>query len=103
MNDDELLEMNRKYLNHDYYTDIITFDVSIQKNELHGELYISLDRISDNAKQFNVSRETELLRVICHGFLHLTGLKDKTTKQIEQMRRAEEECLNLYLQFNQKP
>lgn len=103
MNDEELLEMNRAYLNHDYYTDIITFDLSVKQTEIIGELYISLDRVTDNAIQFHVSRETELLRVMFHGFLHLTGLKDKTPKQTERMRQAEEECLNLYHQYNMKP
>src|SRR5690606_4224580 len=94
--DDFLLNINQKYLNHDYYTDIISFDLSEEKGVI-GEIYISIDRVKENAQDFNVSFETELQRVIFHGALHLCGYKDKTEKQAEVMRRKEEEYINLEL------
>ena len=94
--DDFLLNINQKYLNHDYYTDIISFDLSEEKGVI-GEIYISIDRVKENAQDFNVSFETELQRVIFHGALHLCGFKDKTEKQAEVMRRKEEEYINLEL------
>jgi len=94
--DNFLLNINQKYLNHDYYTDIISFDLSEEKGVI-GEIYISIDRVKENAQDFNVSFETELQRVIFHGALHLCGFKDKTEKQAEVMRRKEEEYINLEL------
>lgn len=92
--DDWLLEFNQKYLNHDYYTDIITFDY-VEKGVISGDLLISLERIVENAKTLNVSRETELNRVLIHGFLHLCGYGDKTTAEKEIMRKKEDYYLNL--------
>lgn len=91
--DDELLEMNRRYLDHDYYTDIITFDYSEDK-EVNGDLFISIDRVVDNAETIGVKYEEELRRVCVHGVLHLCGHKDKTEEQ-EQMMRLKE---NFYLE-----
>lgn len=89
-----LLDMNKRYLGHDYYTDIITFPLAEDKME--GELYISIDRIMDNAKRFQQDIEQEKLRVMIHGILHLIGFKDKTKAEQKQMRKLEEEAVNLY-------
>ncbi len=92
--DEWLLEYNKNYLNHDYYTDIITFDYSTE-DFVSGDLLISLTRVEDNAKKLNVSRETELKRVVIHGLLHLCGYKDKSKDEIEQMRKKEDYYLSL--------
>ncbi|MES2850527.1 MAG: rRNA maturation RNase YbeY [Bacteroidota bacterium] len=93
--DEYLLNINRQFLNHDYYTDIITFDISETKREVKGEIYISVDRVKDNAKELKQPIQKELLRVIFHGALHLCGYKDKTESQQTQMRSKE----NYYLQM----
>jgi len=90
--DEHLLEMNRTHLNHDYYTDIITFDFS-QENVVSGDLYISLDRVKDNANKNASSLQNETYRVIIHGVMHLCGYKDKQKKEIAIMRQQEEKCL----------
>jgi rRNA maturation RNase YbeY len=89
------LEINKKHLNHDFYTDIITFDLSETKS-IQGEIYISTDRVKDNANTFHTSFKEEIHRVIFHGVLHLCGLKDKTNKEQQQMRIAEQNALKLY-------
>lgn len=94
--DELLLEMNQKYLNHDFYTDIISFDLSEDKTAIVGDIYISYDRVKDNAKNLKSTLENELQRVIFHGALHLCGYKDKTKADIKQMRGKEEEYLTLY-------
>lgn len=86
--------MNRTHLNHDFYTDIITFDSSAADG-LAGELYISVDRVKENAKSLNVPFTDEVHRVIIHGFLHLMGYKDKSVEEESQMRIKEDFCLNL--------
>jgi rRNA maturation RNase YbeY len=91
--DDYLYDLNVEFLNHDTLTDIITFDYSLG-NEIHGEIYISIDRVKENASEFNVSFQEELHRVIIHGILHLCGYKDKSESDKKQMRTKE----NLYLQ-----
>ena len=93
--DEFLLEMNRAYLNHDYYTDIITFDYS-DKQQLAGELFISIDRINENASERNLQFDDELLRVMAHGVLHLMGFKDKSKRELEKMRNAEDSAINTY-------
>lgn len=95
LNDEELLEINREHLNHDYYTDIITFDLSQTQNLLDSEIYISADRIKENAKSYD-GYENEFLRVLFHGVLHLMGYKDKDRKDIEAMRAKENQCVTLY-------
>ncbi|HEX4876978.1 MAG TPA: rRNA maturation RNase YbeY, partial [Chitinophagaceae bacterium] len=75
--DDELLQINRQFLQHNYYTDIITFDLSDTGNAIHAEVYISIERVKDNARKLGVSFRKELHRVIFHGVLHLCGYKDK--------------------------
>lgn len=93
--DDYLLKMNRTYLNHDYYTDIITFGTSEETGIVSGELYISLDRIKENAQTMNLTFESELFRVMIHGVLHLCGYGDKTPDELETIRSKED----LYLCF----
>lgn len=90
--DEYLLFLNKQYLNHNYYTDIITFDYC-KGDQLSGELYISVDRIKDNASNFGIPFISELNRVIIHGVLHLCGFKDKTPRQLKEMRKMEEEAL----------
>jgi len=94
--DDFLLEMNKNFLDHDTYTDIITFDLSENKKELQGEIYISVDRVKDNAKNFKTTYSDELHRVIFHGVLHLCGFKDKKEKDLKIMRENEDYCLDRY-------
>lgn len=92
-----LLDINIKYLNHDYFTDIITFPIpNEQDSMIDGEIYISVDRVSENANKYNTSFETELYRVIFHGLLHLCGYKDKTSSQKTEMRKMEDFYLNKY-------
>lgn len=90
--DEQLLEINKEFLNHDYYTDIITFDYS-ETDVVSGDLFISIERIQDNAKTLKTSYQEELHRVIIHGVLHLLGYKDKTEEESENMRKLEDECL----------
>lgn len=100
--DEQLLEINKEFLNHDYYTDIITFDYS-EADIVSGDLFISIDRIKDNAKTLDVLYQEELHRVIIHGILHLLGFKDKTDEESQNMRLLENECLSDLLTFiNQK-
>jgi rRNA maturation RNase YbeY len=96
--DEYLLEMNKTYLQHDYYTDIITFDYS-QGAEISGDLFISLPRVKENASKIGVPLQNELQRVVIHGVLHLCGFKDKKKKDVELMRKMEEKAL---LAFPQK-
>jgi rRNA maturation RNase YbeY len=93
-----LLEMNQQFLQHDTYTDIITFELSEVPGETVGEIYISIDRVRENAARFKVSEQQELHRVIFHGALHLCGYKDKTKKEAALMREKENECLAAYFQ-----
>lgn len=92
--DDELLQINNQYLKHDYYTDVITFDYS-EGVVLNGDIFISIDRVKDNAEQVGVTFEEELYRVMIHGVLHLSGVNDKTEQQAKQMQKAEEDSLKL--------
>jgi len=94
--DSYLLAMNQQFLNHDTLTDIITFDMSEQEDEVTGEIYISIDRVVENAKKFSVAYKDELHRVIFHGALHLCGFKDKKTADKEEMRKQEDKCLKEY-------
>jgi len=95
--DEFLLDLNKQHLNHDYFTDIITFDLTPKKEkEITGELYISTDRVKFNAKDYNTTVNNELHRVIFHGILHLCGYKDKSKKDIAIMRAKELQYLNLY-------
>ena len=87
--DKYLLEMNRKYLNHDYFTDIITFDY-VENGIISGDLFISFERVIENTKQFNTEIAKELYRVIFHGVLHLTGYNDKTREEKATMKQKED-------------
>lgn len=93
--DDDLLEINQHYLKHDTYTDIITFDYSKENKTqpISGDIFISIDRVEENAKKFSKSFENELHRVLIHGILHLLGFSDKTKKTKAAMTRQEDECL----------
>ena len=93
--DEYLLKINMDYLDHDTYTDIITFDYSVGKI-LHGEIYISTERVRENSETFNVKFEDELRRVLSHGILHLSGYKDKTEEEATLMRSKEEEKMKLF-------
>lgn len=90
--DEEILDVNRKYLQHDYYTDIITFDYCAH-NILSGDIYISLDTVASNAEEFAKNPDEELHRVLIHGILHLVGINDKGPGEREIMERAEDEAL----------
>lgn len=92
-NDEFLIGINRKYLNHDNYTDIITFDYS-EGNVVSGDIFISIDRIKENAKNYGVSFENELYRVMIHGILHLCGYKDKRRTEKEKMTAGEDKYLS---------
>lgn len=94
--DDYLLEINQQFLQHDTLTDIVTFELGTDPRVTEGEIYISIDRVRDNAEKFKVSEEQELHRVIFHGALHLCGYKDKSKDQAAKMREKENECLQLY-------
>lgn len=97
--DEKILEVNREYLEHDYYTDIITFDYS-EGNRIAGDLFISLDTVASNAELFGRPYEEELHRVIIHGILHLCGIKDKEPGEREQMEQAENQALELRKKLN---
>lgn len=97
--DEHLLEINKKFLKHDFYTDVITFDLSSVGKETEGEVYLSIDRIKDNAKTLGVSFKEELHRVIFHGALHLCGYKDKRKTDQHQMRVAENRYLKQYFNY----
>ena len=94
--DKYLLTINRKFLKHDFYTDIITFDLSDDDNGVQAEIYISVDRVRDNAKKIGVSIKSELHRVIIHGAMHLCGYNDKSQADKSNMRRLENDSLTKY-------
>lgn len=94
--DEKLLQINRQYLKHDYYTDIITFDLGDHPKRTTGEVYISVDRLRDNARKLGVTIKSEIHRVIFHGALHLCGYGDKTKGEIAEMRTKENAYLKKY-------
>jgi rRNA maturation RNase YbeY len=94
--DKQLLEINRQYLKHDFYTDIITFELSPPQQPIEGEIYISIDRVRDNAANMDEKMNKELHRVIFHGALHLCGYRDKSKTETLQMRKMENEYLTQY-------
>ena len=98
VNDDKILEVNREYLGHDYYTDVITFDYD-EDDVVSGDVVISLDAVASNAHLFNKTYEDELYRVIIHGILHLCGINDKGPGEREQMEAAENKALALRQQL----
>jgi len=91
--DEYLLKVNKEYLDHDYYTDIITFDNSEKEGEIESDIFVSVDRIKDNAITHNETFDREFHRVLIHGILHLVGYKDKTDDDDAKMREKENECL----------
>lgn len=94
--DEYLLNINQQFLKHDFYTDIISFDLSSSPKYKDGEIYISTDRVRDNAKRLKTNFKNELHRVIFHGALHLCGYKDKKNIDIVKMRAAEDKYIALY-------
>ena len=94
--DEYLLSINKQYLSHDDYTDIITFDLGDAEDQLTGEIYISTERVTENAAKFGVEYLNELHRVIFHGALHLCGFTDKTSKDKQHMRVQEDLCIAGY-------
>ena len=94
-NDEYLLNLNEQYLDHDTLTDIISFDYSVG-NELHGDIFISIERVQENAQDFNVTFQEELKRVLVHGVLHYCGYKDKTEQDEQLMRNKEDEKIKMF-------
>lgn len=92
VSDEDLWKINMEFLNHDFYTDIISFDYKMGK-QLNGEIFISIDRVRENALSFSTAFEEELHRVIIHGILHFCGVKDGTEEEEELMRKAEDRAL----------
>lgn len=92
--DEKILEVNKEYLNHDYYTDIITFDYT-EKNRINGDIFISIDTVKSNAEEFKVPYAEELHRIIIHGILHLCGINDKGPGERKIMTQKENEALAL--------
>lgn len=88
--DEYVLKINQTHLGHNYYTDVLTFDLSEESDEISGDIYISLNRIKENALEYKVQLHEELKRVIIHGVLHLIGFNDKTRKQKTEMRQKED-------------
>lgn len=99
-NDEYLLSINQEYLKHDDYTDIITF--GYESNPIVADIYISKERTDENAKKYEVSSDIELKRVMAHGLLHLIGHKDKSTEEKEEMRKMENQALNLWERITSK-
>jgi rRNA maturation RNase YbeY len=95
VSDTYLAKLNREYLHHNTFTDILTFDYS-EGGPVVGEIYISIPRVRENARSYGQSFDTELRRVMAHGLLHILGFKDKTPRQSAEMRRKEEACLSLW-------
>jgi len=101
VSDEHLWEMNKVYLNHDTYTDIITFDLTEKKSDhIVGDMYISVDRVKENAVLHKISYTNELLRVLIHGALHLCGFGDKTKVQKEIMRTLEDTWIKKFSNFD---
>lgn len=91
-NDEYLYKINVEFLQHDTFTDIISFDYTLGKT-ISGDIYISIDRVKENAEKFSVTFDNELHRVMIHGVLHYLGIKDKTEEEKKEMRNKENECL----------
>lgn len=94
VDDETILEINRRFIGHDYYTDHIGFDYS-EAGALSGDIYISLDTVRSNAELYGATFDEELRRIIIHGLLHLCGLRDKTPEERQQMQQAEDQALSL--------
>jgi rRNA maturation RNase YbeY len=96
LDDEGLHKINLAYLDHDTYTDIITFDNSEDENLIEGDIFVSIERITENANKFEVNFETELSRVMAHGVLHLCGFLDKKSEDVKLMREMEEKYIKKY-------
>jgi len=96
--DEKILEVNNEYLSHDYFTDIITFDYS-EGATISGDMFISMDTVRSNAEKYNVSCDLELYRVMIHGILHLCGYEDNTKAKKKNMRKNEDEALDLFIRL----
>lgn len=94
--DEKILEVNQNFLQHDYYTDIITFDYC-EGEIVSGDIFISVERVAENATSHNVEYSSELLRVLAHGVLHLIGFQDKSPKKKKEMTENEDLCISLFL------
>lgn len=94
--DDYVLQVNRDHLQHDYYTDIITFDTSEDEDRIEGDIFISVDRVADNALQLGIPADQEMRRVLAHGLLHLCGYGDKTDDEIGLMRSKENDWITKF-------
>ena len=94
--DEYLLKVNQDFLDHDYYTDIITFDNSEEEVVIESDIFVSVDRVEDNAKELKEEFSKEIIRVLAHGVLHLLGFKDKTEDDANEMRKQEEKAIELY-------
>jgi len=93
--DEKILEVNQNFLQHDYYTDIITFDYC-EGEIVSGDIFISVERVKENATSHNVEYNTELIRVLAHGVLHLIGIQDKSPKKKKEMTENEDLCISLF-------
>jgi len=100
VSDEEILSINQQYLNHNYFTDIITFDYSFDRI-IEGDIFISVDTVKTNSQKFRTDYGEELLRVIIHGVLHLIGFKDKNPKDKKEMTFNENLALNLFKKYNE--
>jgi probable rRNA maturation factor len=96
LDDEGLHKINLEYLNHNTYTDIITFDNSEQDDMIEGDIFVSIERITENANKFGVDFETELIRVMAHGVLHLCGYLDKKPAEVKLMREMEDKYIGKY-------
>jgi rRNA maturation RNase YbeY len=92
-NDEHLKKINKKYLNHNYFTDVITFDNSMEKKNIIGDIFISIDRVKENAEKYDTGFYKELSRVMVHGVLHLTGYDDKDERSRKKMKKMEDDWL----------
>ena len=100
--DEYLLALNKQFLQHDYFTDILTFDLSSHTTDIEAEIYISVDRVKENSFQHNVTFQNEMLRIIFHGVLHLSGFGDKTITEKKLMTSKEDQYLKMYSTFHVK-
>ena len=95
VSDDEIKKINKKYLGHDYATDVVTFPLHLDSDPIEGEIYVRLQTTERNSKLFNSSHSSEIIRVVIHGILHLTGYDDSTSESREEMKKKEDLYLNL--------
>jgi probable rRNA maturation factor len=95
LSDEELLELNKTSLGHDYYTDILTFEIERESNHLEAEIYISMDRAQENALRYNIGLRNELAHLLIHGMLHLAGYSDKSPAAKKKMQKKEQEFLEI--------